>query len=62
MPIIPLLNFKKEKHMTFKVIILSIIFASSMEVEQYIIPWRTFNIYNMVSNVFGVIIGIVFLK
>jgi glycopeptide antibiotics resistance protein len=61
-PLFPLLSFKKGKHGIIKIILFSIILAISMEAIQYIIPWRTFNVNDMFSNILGVVIGFVLIK
>ena len=61
-PLVPLLSFNKGKQRTIKIILLSIILAIFLEAIQYIIPWRTFNINDLFSNVLGVGIGFVLMK
>ncbi len=67
-PLIPLLSFYKQSSRpiasskTLAIILISIFIAITLESIQYIIPWRTFNINDMFSNVLGVGIGFVLMK
>ena len=61
-PMIPLLSYYKVKMGTINIILIALILAISLEAIQYIIPWRTFNVNDLVSNILGVGIGFVFFK
>jgi len=37
--------------------VLGILYASSTEMVQYLIPYRSFNVSDMLANVIGVVIG-----
>ena len=66
-PLLPLLMLKannkqrttnKESEI-FKACLTSILIAISLEAIQYITPWRTFNVNDLMSNVLGVFIGLI---
>jgi VanZ family protein len=62
-PLYPLLLLSQRNKSKTKInlilLTLSIIIAISLEAIQYIIPWRAFNVNDMVGNVVGVGIGII---
>ena len=59
-PLIPLLSFNIARQRTKSIVLLSLILAISLEVIQYLIPWRTFNVNDLFSNVLGVGIGLIY--
>ena len=61
MPLFPLLNKTlnlKTKSLDFKAIIVAVLLATTLEAIQYIIPWRAFNVNDLISNILGVGIGV----
>ena len=40
-----------------KILVLGLILATSMEYIQYLLPYRTFNINDLLANVIGVMLG-----
>jgi glycopeptide antibiotics resistance protein len=65
-PLYPLMLLNKRNRTKSKInpilFTLSIIIAISLEAIQYIIPWRAFNVNDMVGNVVGVGVGMVTTK
>ncbi len=47
------------KQGTFNIIIISLIFSFSLEGVQYFLPYRAFNINDLVANGVGVILGLI---
>jgi glycopeptide antibiotics resistance protein len=56
-------NFRDAPLRTMGLILLSVLFASSTELVQYFLAYRTFNINDLIANSLGVLLGaVVFLK
>jgi len=51
------LNFRNVPSKTLKWLIFGILFATANEAVQYFIPYRSYNINDLVSNFIGVLLG-----
>jgi VanZ family protein len=51
------LSFRNYPMKTLKWLFLGILFATANEAIQYFIPWRSYNINDLVSNFIGVLLG-----
>ena len=67
-PMISLLMMRNQKSLShkfkaldLKIIIIAIIIAILLEAIQLLIPWRTFNVNDMGSNILGVVLGVIVL-
>lgn len=59
-PLVPLWWLVWPHHRLWQVLLLGMVIAASAEVVQYIVPYRSFNINDMVANVLGVGAGALF--
>lgn len=51
------LSFRDYSMKTLKWLLFGILFAAANEAIQYFIPWRSYNINDLVSNFIGVLLG-----
>jgi len=51
------LSFKSFPAKTLIWLVIGILFATANEAIQYFIPWRSYNINDLVSNFIGVLLG-----
>ena len=59
LPLLLGLSLKEKERRGFKVALLSILITASFEAIQFLIPYRAFNINDMLANGLGVIFGLI---
>ncbi len=60
MPLLPLWHLAQPTYPLLIKLLAGIIFAAGVEIIQIVIPYRTYNIYDLISNLAGVGAGFIF--
>ena len=57
LPLVPLWRMVWPHHPLWKVLLFTLAIAASAEIVQYILPYRSFNPYDLIANCLGTIAG-----